>query len=246
MGGGCTKFFVAILVWLQLLCLAALAEAEPVVLTTHNLYPYSYLQGKNTLTGLAADVVHCVFERMKQPYEIRVVPWKRAQFMVRNGKADGFFAGSQNSDRDNYAKMSAIIADQKWMWFFKKKQPFRPKDPQFKTKMIVSSFQGANMQKWLVANGYTVSENPPKDTLNLLRMLMADRIDAALANNEVMTTLLDHLTEKNTVISALNRNKPLGVYFSKEFLASRPLFLETFDSHVRPCRHTAVKKSYSP
>ena len=223
------------------------SETKKVVtLTTHNLYPYSYYNSKREFTGLAVDVVRCVFTHMQQPYKFEVVPWKRAQQMTENGFADGFFAGSQNTKRDDYAVMSAIIADQNWTWFLRKDSRLHPDTPEFKQTALVSSFLGANMQRWLISNGYKVDRHQPIDTKLLLRRLLGGRIDAALANQQVMEALLASLNAKDQVFSVLNRSKPLGVYFSKESLKSRPGFIEEFNSYVPECRRTAVRDAYEP
>jgi len=238
-------FFAAVL---ALACFPSLANEnkKPVTLTTHNLYPYGYYNGQNEFIGSAVDVVRCVFDQMDQPYKIEVVPWKRAQRMVLKGTADGFFAGSQNAKRDGYAVMSAVIADQNWTWFLRKDRKMHPLDPDFKRTALVSSFLGANMQRWLVSNGYKVDGHEPVDTNLLLKRLLGGRIDAALANDQVMKALLVASKTEDKVFLVLNRSKPLGVYFSKETLSERPTFLEKFNSHVADCRRSAVRDIYEP
>ncbi|EAR60601.1 hypothetical protein [Neptuniibacter caesariensis] len=76
-----------------------------IVLTTHNLPPYSHYIGK-MLSGSAVEVVECAFKPMSEyTLQIKVVPWKRAQTLVIQNEADGFFAASKNPTRDNYATM---------------------------------------------------------------------------------------------------------------------------------------------
>ena len=88
-----------------------------VILSTHNLCPFDCYTEDSTLvknsnfTGLAAGVVKYVFNRMDVPLEIVVFPWARAQIMVKNAKADGFFAASQKSSREEFAVMSSIITE---------------------------------------------------------------------------------------------------------------------------------------
>lgn len=168
--------------------------------------------------------------------EIIITPWKRAQSMVRHNTAEGFFAASHNLDRDRYAVMSEIIAEQKWTWYLLKKNLLDPTSNSFKQSGVVTSFLGANMQKWLLQNDFQTINNPPQDNHKLLSFLLSGRVDAILANDQVMNSLINDFGHQEKVRSVLNRNKPLGVYFSKAFLATQPGFLAQFDQAVLSCK----------
>jgi polar amino acid transport system substrate-binding protein len=219
----------------------ALSE-EKVILSTHNLYPYgSYPPGEKemvvadeTFKGVAVDRVRCVFKKMDTPLEIQVVPWRRAQFLVKSGNADGFFAASQNDSRDEFAVKTTIIADQKWNWYILKENPLSPRDQDFKEKASVGGFVGANMLKWMQEQNYNVTATP-NDTEGLLKLLLARRVDAVMANNYVMKALLQNYAVEDQVKIYLNLDKPLFVYFSKDFLKSRPMFIEQFNNLIPEC-----------
>lgn len=217
--------------------------SDEIILATHDLYPYgSYpensinkLIADESFKGVAVDVVKCVLGKMKTPFKIYVVPWKRAQFLVEHGKADGFFAASQKDSRDEYAVMSAEIADQKWNWYLLKDNPLNPLEKTFKKNATVGGFQGANMLEWLQENNYNVVITP-HDTETLLKVLLAKRVDAILANNYVMEALLKKEGMTQQVKSSVNKYKPLAVYFSKEYIATHPGFIDAFNSYVAMCR----------
>lgn len=213
----------------------ACADLPPITLTTHDLPPYSYQNAEGLHGGLAVEVVQCVLQRLDTPYTIQVWPWARAQKLVEQGHADGFFAASRSPERDAYAVQTAIIAEQQWRWYLLADNQADPTTEDFRQQARVSSFIGANMLDWLKENGYSVT-SPPRDTGGLLRMLQARRIDAVLANNLVMENLLQQHDAKATVRSVLQQDKPLGVYFSKKFLSSRPGFLARFNDQVASCR----------
>lgn len=215
----------------------------PVILTTHDLPPYSFRNAEGEIGGLAGSVVGCVFEGIGRQVEIHIVPWKRAQIEVERGQAHGFFAASKNDYRDSYAVMSEIIADQKWTWYLLSETAGNPNSDDFRTGRVVSSFLGANMQGWLIENSYRTVEYPPQDNEALLDMLLKKRFDAILANNQVMDSLLRSQKQSEQVRKILLRNKPLGVYFSKAFLASEPDFLQKFNAEVPKCRETENNSS---
>ena len=224
-------------------CLALPVEARTgqavVRLTTHELPPYSYRDTtQQRLAGIAVEAVDCVMRRMGQPFEVQVLPWARAQKMVQLGEADGFFAASRNSERDSYAVKSAIIAPQQWRWYLLVGNPADPLSPVFREKAQVGSFVGANMLDWLREHGYRAVATPPT-TEGLLKMLRAGRVDAILANNLVMERLIQEQGLDGQLRSVLQEDRPLGVYFSKPFLARHPGFLERFNAQVGACRSTA-------
>jgi polar amino acid transport system substrate-binding protein len=213
-----------------------------VVLSTHNLHPYgSYPTGAEekliadeSFKGVAVDRVRCVLDKMEIPSEIQVVPWRRAQLLVERGMVDGFFAASQNSLRDEIAVKTAIIADQKWNWYLLKDNPLSPENTTFKQKATVGGFVGANMLKWMKKQNYNVKATP-KNTEGLLKLLLARRVDAVMANNHVMQALLKKYGVEDQVKVYLNKDKPLFVYFSKDFLKKQPLFIEQFNEFVSGC-----------
>jgi polar amino acid transport system substrate-binding protein len=219
----------------------ALSE-EKVILTTHNLYPYgSYppeeqerLTADESFKGVAVDRVRCVFKKMDTPLEIQVVPWRRAQLLVIRGDADGFFAASQNDSRDEFAEKTSIIADQQWNWYLLKDNPLSPRDKNFREDASVGGFVGANMLKWMEEQSYNVTATP-NDTEGLLKILLARRVDAVMANNYVMQELLQNYGVEDQVKIYSNTDKPLFVYFSKEFLKSRPMFIDKFNHLIPEC-----------
>ena len=213
------------------------AAAEQVVrLSTHDLPPYgSFTATEKRFEGIAVSVVDCAMRRAGRSYELMVLPWARAQRTVENGEADGFFAASKNAQRDGYAVMSAIIADQEWRWYLRSDNPADPTSSSFTQQARVGSFIGGNMLDWLDSKGYKVVASPV-NTEQLLMMLMARRIDAILANNLVMSELIEKQSLRGQLRSIHQESKPLGVYFSNRFLHKNPDFLLKFNQAVPDCR----------
>lgn len=219
------------------LLLATSLSAHEVNLNTHNLAPYStYIDGK--ISGTAVEVLRCTEKKLEYTaFIISVYPWKRAQHMVKSHASDGFFAASHSAERDEYAVMSNIIAEQQWTWYLAANNTANPNDNTFKQNAIVTSFLGANMQSWLIDNKYRLGSFLPANNEQLLKLLIHDRVDAILANNQVMEKLIQQEGVKDKLRSVTHTNKPLGVYFSKQFLLKRPHFLDQFNSAVDDCRH---------
>jgi len=87
------------------------------------------------------------------------------------------------------------------------------------------------MLDWLKENGYNVKAEPP-DTEALFKMLLYKRVDAILANNFVAEEIIKKENLAGRLKSAIQQDQPLGVYFSKAFLAKNPGFLDEFNAGV--------------
>lgn len=220
--------------WTGMAAGLALAETPRLKLSTHELPPYSS-QAQGSPSGMAVDVVNCAAARMPFQLELEFVPWARAQKHAQEGQSDGFFAASQSETRDAYALRSVVIAPQEWRWYSLRSNPLQPGSPDFKVKARVSSFLGANMQAWLEEQGY-VPQSPPTQSVALLGMLMAKRIDAILANHLVMEQLLQSHPRRAEVSSYLALDKPLAVYISHRYLATQaPDFMARFNGALKAC-----------
>ncbi len=215
-------------------CISAFS-VEKITLTTQDWAPYQVFNN-GVLSGHAVDVVSCALKKMKQPYEIEVYPWRRAQRMVELELADGFFTASQNEERDKYATISAVVAEQHWNWYLLKESPLNPNDASFKKQAKVGAMLGSNMYSWLKNNGYNLSGSSI-NTDALISDLLDKRYDAVLANDQVAKNIMKELDmiEGEFKIHKY-KNKPLGVYWSNKFLAKRPGFLSKFNAAVKKCR----------
>ena len=223
------------LVFLGALLMVSPVLAAEVTLATHDLCPYGCYDNARNFDGIAIRVVRYAFDQMKLPLKIVVVPWERAQKMAWDGEVQGFFAASQNAKRNEKGTMSAVIAEQKWNWYLRADSRLDPQDKNFKTVARVASFQGANMLIWLEEHGYNVTAKP-SDTECLVRMLLARRVDAILANNLVMENIITRDSLQGRFKITTLKEKPLGVYFTNRFLEYQPDFLDRFNEHVEQYR----------
>lgn len=226
---------ILILVGLLLLPLPAFGQPETIRLSTHDLCPYGCYDDSGFFDGVAVKVVRSALDTMGVELQLDVVPWKRAQVMAESGATDGFFAASRNVERDGKGKMSAIIAEQKWNWYLLNDNAMDPLDTAFKADATVGAFVGSNMLLWLQSNDYNIVAMP-KDTELLVSMLLARRFDAMLANDQVMSEIIERKNLADRLRIIILKNKPLGVYFSNRFVQDNPGFLKRFNRHVEEYR----------
>lgn len=214
---------------------ANLFAAEKVLLTTQVWPPYQVYKGNN-LEGTAVAIIKTILDKMGVSYEIRVYPWERAQFMVKTGAAQGFFLASKNAERDTYAIFSEVLFSQKWNWYLLQDSPLAPTDESFREKTCVLVRFGSNMRHWLTTNEYNIIGNF-KNTEALIRALLSKRCEAMLANELVVNNKLQDMQISPDMFKTyLNRDKPLGVYWSKTFLSDNPEFIDEFNRLVKEHR----------
>ncbi|AZN37407.1 substrate-binding periplasmic protein [Iodobacter ciconiae] len=211
------------------------AQAAPVRLLTQQQLPYSNQQADGHQSGLALETVRCVMNKLQHPVEIKFLPWKRAQNLVEQGEADGFFPASQNSERDRYATLSQVIAPQQWRWYFLAENTAKPLSEEFRQSATVGAYFGSNMLTWLKSSGYRIYATPPAHD-QLLKMLLAGRVGAVLASDLAMYEAIYVAHAEHQVRSELQEDKPLGVYFSHRFLKEDPEFLNRFNAELPSCR----------
>lgn len=232
-------------------CQSAIAQevTRPIILATHNLCPYGCFategpgladakrtkQDLSQFNGTAVDAVRCVFDKMDTPLTLKVVPWARAQNMAINGQADGFFAASSNEKRDQQGVKTDTIANQTWQWYLLLDNPLSAKQIDFKTVARVAGFYGSNMLHWLEQENYNVVSRP-RNTEDLLNVLLLKRVDAVLANDQVMTALIRSYKTPIKLKAYASKDKPLGVYFSNNFVKQQPNFVDKFNSFLPICK----------
>lgn len=203
-------------------------QQKQVYLVAKGQVPYVVIGPDGQITGTSVKPIQYSLDKMGVPYEIEIVPWLRAQAMVKDGLADGFFPGSQNQERNSYARQSAPLLEFEWVWYTRADSQIDPRKVAFKNNAVVTSYVGSNMCQWLKANNYNVASEP-SDTSKLFKMLLSKRVDAILANNHVANLLIkrDHLEGKFDHF--LCKRLYFGVYFSFAFLKRNPAFLEAFN-----------------
>jgi ABC-type amino acid transport substrate-binding protein len=207
------------------------AAAETLRLTTQEWPPYQVVE-RGALGGSAVAVVECALARIGAGYEITVYPWRRAQQMVRDGGADGFFAASQSAERDGYAVFSTPVAPQVWRWFWRGDRTIDLTDRTARVGVIA----GSRMHDWLRDNGYTGIE-PMESTEAILRLIQLGRVDAVLANDMVFSHALTAIGGKESgFASSVHSDRPLGVYFARRFLDRHPGFLDRFNAASEACQ----------
>ncbi len=200
--------------------------------------PY-HLSTEKGSDGLSVRAFSCVMARINQPFTISKLPWKRAQMMTKSGELDGFFSASKSAARDQYAVQNKVFLPQQRSLYLLKnklKQPASNYTPEYiKHNLTTGARQGSNALNSLRKHGFEIKVTT-RDTSALLKVLIHHRIDAILENELVFLHTIkqsNHSLDDFLVVPL--EQHPMGVYFSKTFLAKHPEFIEDFNREIDAC-----------
>jgi ABC-type amino acid transport substrate-binding protein len=221
-----------------LLCLP-LAAFGRILLDTSPAPPYQ-IEQEGRISGTAVDTLDCVFRAVGLPYEVRVVPWRRARFNVQNGLAEGLFSAMPFAEMDQYATLSAPLALEKWYWFGLSERLLY--DESFPLGRRLGGVLGSNQSGWLAERGLALSEEVTS-VGQLVSLLESGRIDAFLADIHTVNQYLRDQDPGPLIYSRFEKYTPLGAYFSNDFLRARPGFLARFNGKMSQCNTETVQLS---
>lgn len=223
-----------ILAFLFLSCSSVFSQ-ERILFLTQQRAPYGYKED-GELKGPFLKVVQCVMERLNIPYDIKIVPWARAQYQVKSGEADAFFAGSESDRRRKYSEVSDLFGRQNWSWFYLKgtnvETYVRGGGDIYGLK--VAAYAGSNMLKTLNSLDYNVTFSPLKPR-KLIDGLLTGRAQIILANDVAFEKLLKEADRIDLFGTKVFKKKSLGVHFSKITLKKYPNFLGQFNQNLKKC-----------
>ncbi len=213
--------------------LAQVEMPRKVHLQTQEWPPYQFLEGE-VLRGLSVSAVRCAFHKLAIELEVSVVPWNRAQLNTKEGKADGFFAASQNTSRDEYASLSTLALRQNWVWFEHKEFTI-PSNQELLKSLSYGAMKGSNMLHTLKEENFNV-EVEARSTSDLFKALASRRV-ARILVSELVAQELEEQKKVDLGIfrKTLFRTHPLGVYFANGFIQKYPKFLSAFNKHFEAC-----------
>lgn len=203
-------------------CIPLLTQAADITITYTDYKPYSFATAGKP-TGLEIDLLNeALGKRMGLTLIHKIVPWERAQQLVKVGAADAYIA-TITDERAQYA-----VANNEAVAFWTVGLYHRKGDTRFKNIKTLAALAPFTIGS-LSGNGWVKKnlqdmkiEYATKMTL-LPKMLLANRIDVIPDNHLVMRDLLstsdaagqieEHLLEftRNSIHLIVGKSSPLRV-----------------------------------
>ena len=86
----------------------SLVKAEP-LLFVGSYFPFILQQqADDSPSGVAVDIINAIMTNSDQPFEIVIVPWKRAQILLRDGEADMLIGPYKTAERQDFIDYSSL------------------------------------------------------------------------------------------------------------------------------------------
>ncbi|GAA3912833.1 hypothetical protein GCM10022277_04440 [Litoribacillus peritrichatus] len=197
--------------------------------------PYQEYDPEQQLSGLGINVIRCIEQNTDLQFTLELLPWKRAQELVKQQKYDGFFVGSENNTRNQYARYFGPFITSYWHWYLKHEREARMDNNGLPTpeNINIGVVLGTNMHQWISAHeGYKIIAH--ESSKHLFELLELDKLDYVLATEPM------YLNYRNSVDSELNsliaKSKPLGVYLGHHFIQKHPKIIKQIENSVDSCQ----------
>jgi len=136
------------------------AVATELILNTQEFAPFNYEAGGQA-AGPAAEVIRRICAEMKITCTMRVLPWRRAQQEVQDGKAHGMFVIGWNPARAKWLHFSPPLLHTEYGFFVREDNPLR-------------------FQQNADVKGYTVGVYGPSNTATALEAIKTELGDLSI------------------------------------------------------------------
>lgn len=184
------KMLVSILLGLSL-GTVVFAQKTELVFNTQEFSPFNYsLNGK--AAGPAVDIINEICRQINLTCTYNVLPWDKAQKMVKKGNADGLFVVGKNKQREKWLNFSLPIMKTEYGFFVLNSNPLEYKN--------ISDMQG-----------YHIGVFGPSNT-----SLSLKAIDKQLRNKKLKSLVIRVLTDDVPVFKQLNQEDKLEAVYSNK------------------------------
>jgi polar amino acid transport system substrate-binding protein len=176
------------------------AFADTLSVVTLHYPPYCYDEN-GEVKGFGADLLREVFRRMDIPIQIKVLPWKRALKMVKDGKADAVFLAFKTDEREQFADFPEEVFITEPTSFFVRKDSDITWDGDLSSMSMYKftrplGYSSGTEFDTAVKTGVIPRIEDAGSPQITIRKLIKERVDILVANRYV---ILDELKKMNKV-----------------------------------------------
>jgi polar amino acid transport system substrate-binding protein len=203
---------------------AVLAPAAPVaaaelIFNTQDFAPFSY-EANGAVSGPAADVIRRVCAEMKAPCAMRLLPWRRAQQEVEDGKAHAMFVIGWNAERAKWLHFSPPLLNTEYGFFVRDDNPLKYTQVSDVKGYVVGVYGPSNtattLEKLKAQLGDLTIDMTPDDE-SAFRKLSLGRVKAVFSNRDVGYDLLRKLGIANVRYAGRQQSLKYYIGFSQKF-----------------------------
>jgi|GEM_PF-2838631 len=177
----------ALLLTVALIAHGRISAAEPLVLIGPPWPPFLYEQDPRT--GLASEIVIAAFEAVDQPVEMQPTPWRRVIWMAQQGDVDGLIGVWPADDREDFIVFSEPYYLSRIVIAYHKDYPPDGESQEDLAGLKVGVREGAFYGNRFMEND-DIRKLPVNNDLNMLHMVAAGRLDAAVGDRLILQELI--------------------------------------------------------
>ena len=178
---------LALLAFLFLPCVTQ-AESRPLkFVTLMDFKPFAWCE-EGTPKGIDVEIVKNLLDRIKQRYTIECVPWKRALFSIKTGKADGLFSAYRTSERSEFANFLQHPTHMSVFNVFVRKGEsfnFNNLEDLYNKKIGITAGYSINPEFDQARASKQLDTHESNTTVSGIKMLLQGRIDAYINDKHV-------------------------------------------------------------
>ena len=166
-----------------LFCLSGISFAEKIIVFSAVYPPYQMVQnGKRT--GINTEIVKAIFHYSGIPFEIKYVPWSRAQKIVGDNslKNAAIYCLGRNKYRESQYKWVGVYYHQKISFLALKNSGIKINDLDDVKKYMIGLVRGDLMTQQLMADGYIGKYEIVSDDILNIRKLFKKRVQTIVTS----------------------------------------------------------------
>ena len=231
--------FLSVLLGLGALC-AIPATAAELTFNTQDFPPFSY-EVKGVVSGPIADVVRKVCGEMKIECRMTLLPWRRAQQEVEEGKVNGMFPIGWNAERAKWLYFSPPLLETEYGFFVRDDNPLTFKQIADVKGYVVGVFGPSNtataLQK-IKAEVQDLTIDMTPDDLAAFKKLSIGRVQAVFSNRDVGYEALQRLNITNVRYSGRQQSLKYFIGFAQK--STDPKLVDEFAATFRRLHQQGV------
>ncbi len=194
------------------------ANAAQLKFNTQEFAPFNYtIDGK--VSGPVVEIINTACNEANIQCPIRSLPWRRAQKMVKQGKAHALFVIGRNKAREKWLHFSCPIMETEYGFFVKKDNSLKyssPKDIEGYTIGVYGPSNTSHSLTQLVKKSKNTKIEITPDDESGFRKTSFKHIDAVFSNRDVGHALIAKIGIKNLRYAGAHKKLKYYIGFSKK------------------------------
>jgi polar amino acid transport system substrate-binding protein len=202
------------------------ANSTELKFVTQDFAPFNYEINK-VVSGPAADIIRKVCREIAINCTFNLLPWRRSQLWLKNGKANGMFVIGWNKQRAKWLHFSLPLITTQYGFFVHKDNPLSYQKPSDISAANIGVYGPSNTSNSLkILNQEIVKSNHKPiniqikyDDIPLFKMLNNGNrnITAVYSNKDVGNKIIQQLKLKNIRYAGTQKSLNYYIGFSQQY-----------------------------